>query len=48
MIAAKRRAFFTILRELDPHPRTELVYSSPFELLVAVILSAQEIGRAHV
>ncbi|NYF35659.1 endonuclease-3 [Stenotrophomonas sp. JAI102] len=32
---------FTRLRELNPHPRTELEYSSPFELLVAVTLSAQ-------
>ena len=32
---------FSRLRELDPHPTTELVYSSPFELLVAVVLSAQ-------
>ena len=32
---------FTRLRELDPHPTTELHYSTPFELLVAVALSAQ-------
>jgi len=32
---------FTRLRELNPHPVTELEYSSPFELLVAVTLSAQ-------
>ncbi|MGN6654546.1 MAG: endonuclease III [Rhodanobacter sp.] len=32
---------FTRLRELDPHPTTELLYTSPFELLVAVVLSAQ-------
>ena len=32
---------FTRLRELNPHPTTELVYSTPFELLVAVVLSAQ-------
>jgi endonuclease-3 len=32
---------FSRLRELDPHPTTELVYSTPFELLVAVVLSAQ-------
>ncbi len=35
------REMFTRLRELNPHPRTELEYSSPFELLVAVTLSAQ-------
>jgi endonuclease-3 len=32
---------FRRLRELDPNPTTELVYRTPFELLVAVILSAQ-------
>lgn len=35
------REMFTRLRELNPHPKTELEYSSPFELLVAVALSAQ-------
>ena len=33
--------FFARLAELDPHPTTELEYTTPFELLVAVILSAQ-------
>ena len=37
----KRNAIYSKLRELNPHPDTELNYSSPFELLVAVILSAQ-------
>jgi endonuclease-3 len=37
----KRTAIFSRLRELNPHPETELRYRSPFELLVAVILSAQ-------
>ncbi len=32
---------FTRLRELNPHPKTELDYTTPFELLVAVALSAQ-------
>lgn len=32
---------FTRLRELNPHPTTELDYTTPFELLIAVILSAQ-------
>ncbi len=41
MNAAARHELFARLRELDPHPRTELVYASPFELLVAVVLSAQ-------
>lgn len=35
------RQIFSILRALNPQPTTELNYSSPFELLVAVVLSAQ-------
>ena len=37
----KRTQIFTRLREANPNPTTELNYSTPFELLVAVILSAQ-------
>src|SRR6056297_3559818 len=37
----KRAEFFRRLQELDPEPTTELEYDSTFELLVAVILSAQ-------
>jgi len=37
----KRREILTRLRDANPHPKTELNYSSPFELLIAVILSAQ-------
>ena len=37
----KRTEIFRRLREANPVPTTELVYSTPFELLVAVILSAQ-------
>ncbi|WP_105215676.1 endonuclease III [Pseudoalteromonas sp. T1lg22] len=37
----KRRLILERLREANPHPETELEYSSPFELLVAVTLSAQ-------
>ena len=37
----KRQQIFTRLQEDNPHPRTELEYSTPFELLIAVILSAQ-------
>ncbi|MDH4450650.1 MAG: endonuclease III [Rhodoferax sp.] len=33
--------FFSILQAANPHPRTELEYRSEFELLVAVLLSAQ-------
>lgn len=38
---AKRREILTRLRNENPHPKTELNYSSPFELLIAVTLSAQ-------
>jgi endonuclease III len=41
MNANKRRAIFETLQSLDPHPKTELEYSTPFELLIAVMLSAQ-------
>jgi endonuclease-3 len=41
MKPAARVELFRRLRELNPHPTTELVYSTPFELLIAVILSAQ-------
>lgn len=37
----KRTAIFSILRERMPAPTTELEYEKPFELLVAVVLSAQ-------
>ena len=37
----KRSAIYARLRESNPNPDTELEYDSPFELLVAVILSAQ-------
>ena len=37
----QRIELFRRLRELDPEPRTELEYATPFQLLVAVILSAQ-------
>jgi endonuclease-3 len=42
---AKRREIFSRLKQANPVPRTELLYSSPFELLVAVILSAQATDR---
>jgi endonuclease-3 len=42
----KRRAIFARLREANPEPRTELNYDSPFELLVAVILSAQATDKS--
>mgnify|MGYP001821943716 CR=1 FL=1 len=37
----KRTAIYSILRERMPAPTTELEYETPFELLIAVILSAQ-------
>ena len=37
----KRTAIYGRLRELNPQPTTELEYETPFELLIAVILSAQ-------
>ncbi|MBN4668240.1 endonuclease III [Pandoraea nosoerga] len=38
---AKRRALFETLQQLNPNPTTELEYTSPFELLISVLLSAQ-------
>jgi len=43
---AKRRAIFARLRAANPAPRTELNYQSPFELLMAVILSAQATDKS--
>lgn len=42
----RRRAMFERLRALNPHPTTELEYTTPFELLVAVILSAQATDKS--
>ena len=41
MNATKRRAIYETLQSLNPHPTTELEFSTPFELLIAVMLSAQ-------
>jgi len=41
MNPAKRRAIFERLRAANPHPASELAHRTPFELLVAVVLSAQ-------
>lgn len=41
----KRRQIFSLLREANPEPRTELRYDTPFELLIAVVLSAQATDR---
>ena len=41
MKPAARTEFFRILRDADPEPRSELEYGTPYQLLVAVVLSAQ-------
>ena len=41
MKLADRQAFFARLAAIDPTPKTELEYDTPFQLLVAVVLSAQ-------
>jgi endonuclease-3 len=46
MNPSKRMAIFTRFRAANPEPRTELEYRSPFELLVAVILSAQATDKS--
>ena len=42
----KRREMFERWRAADPHPQTELAYRTPFELLVAVVLSAQATDKS--
>ena len=46
MNPARRRAIYERFRSANPDPRGELEYSSPFELLVAVILSAQATDKS--
>jgi len=46
MSPAKRRELFERLAALDPHPKSELEYATPFELLVAVVLSAQATDKS--
>ena len=41
MNAEKRRQLYERLAKANPNPTTELIYRSPFELLVSVVLSAQ-------
>ncbi len=41
-----RREIFTRFKAANPHPTTELEYNSPFELLVAVVLSAQATDKS--
>jgi len=46
MKAAQREEMFRRLKSLNPEPATELQYRTPFELLVAVVLSAQATDRS--
>ena len=46
MSPAKREELFRRLREANPEPRSELEYGSPYELLVAVVLSAQATDKS--
>ena len=46
MNAAKRTEIFRRLRDANPAPTTELVYATPFQLLIAVILSAQATDKS--
>ncbi len=46
MNPAKRAEIFRRFRAANPHPTTELRYSSPYELLVAVVLSAQATDKS--
>jgi endonuclease III len=46
MNAAKRRAVFERLREANPLPTTELRFRTPYQLLVAVVLSAQATDKS--
>jgi endonuclease-3 len=46
MTPLQRHELFSRLRAANPAPRTELVYGSPFELLVSVVLSAQATDRS--
>jgi endonuclease-3 len=46
MNAAKRYEIFARLRAANPEPKSELVYRTPYELLVAVVLSAQATDKS--
>jgi len=46
MNPAKRLEIYTRLRKQNPHPRSELQYGTPFELLVSVVLSAQATDKS--
>ena len=46
MNSSKRFEIFSRLKAANPNPATELVYKTPFELLIAVVLSAQATDRS--
>ncbi len=46
MKPAERHEFFRRMREINPHPKSDLEFRSSFELLVAVILSAQATDKS--
>ncbi len=46
MNAAKRREIFARLQAANPHPTTELEYDTPFQLLIAVLLSGQATDKS--
>ncbi|MBR8654893.1 endonuclease III [Achromobacter sp. Marseille-Q0513] len=46
MNAAKRREIFARLQAANPNPTTELEYDTPFQLLIAVLLSAQATDKS--
>jgi endonuclease-3 len=46
MSPARRHELFRRLREANPEPKSELEYRTPFELLVAVVLSAQATDKS--
>ena len=46
MKPAERHEFFRRMQEINPHPKSDLEYGSAFELLVAVILSAQATDKS--
>ena len=46
MNAQKRREIFRRFQAANPHPATELKYTTPYELLVAVVLSAQATDKS--
>lgn len=46
MKPAERHEFFRRMQDINPHPKSDLEYTTPFELLIAVILSAQATDKS--